>query len=226
MRAKTKLQIIGHRGAAGLALENSQAAFRAAVKLGVEAELDIHLTRDGVLVVNHDASLMRTAHDLRTIRRHTWQDLKSVKLRDGSPLLRLEDALHILQPVPVMIEIKDRGCLGALLAVLAQNPKNQVVIASFKHKELVKLKRMDPSLTCFPLARFWPGEAISLSRRHKLGGVGIPVWGLNPLSYLIIRRSGLQAYTYTANRRFMVRLIHRFYPKVAVCTNYPDRFVS
>jgi glycerophosphoryl diester phosphodiesterase len=225
MSSKSKPQIIGHRGAAGLALENSQAAFEAAVKLGVEAELDVHLTRDGILVVNHDSTLLRTAHDGRKISRHTWQQLSKVRLRDGSPLLRLEDALSILEPVKVMIELKARGCQQALLAVLAQHPKNQVVVASFKHRELVKLKKLAPQLICFPLSIFWPGEAISLSRRHSLGGVGIPVWGLNPLSYLLIRRSGLQAYTYTADRRLMVRLINRFYPKVANCTNYPNRFI-
>lgn len=50
--------VIGHRGAAGLAPENTLAAFAAALDLGVDAiELDIHLTRDSVLVVYHDYTL-------------------------------------------------------------------------------------------------------------------------------------------------------------------------
>lgn len=48
----------GHRGAAGLAPENTLAAFQAALELGVDAvEMDVQLTRDGKLVVYHDLTL-------------------------------------------------------------------------------------------------------------------------------------------------------------------------
>ncbi|HUB15890.1 MAG TPA: glycerophosphodiester phosphodiesterase family protein [Acetobacteraceae bacterium] len=50
--------IIGHRGARGLAPENTLAGFRAAIALGVDAvELDVALTADGVVVVSHDPRL-------------------------------------------------------------------------------------------------------------------------------------------------------------------------
>ena len=52
------IMVIGHRGAAGLAPENTLAAFLVALDLGVDAvELDVHLTRDNVLVVYHDYTL-------------------------------------------------------------------------------------------------------------------------------------------------------------------------
>lgn len=52
------MMVIGHRGAAGLAPENTLAAFAAALDLGVDAvELDVHLTRDSALVVYHDYTL-------------------------------------------------------------------------------------------------------------------------------------------------------------------------
>lgn len=50
--------VIGHRGAAGLAPENTLAAFTAALNLGVAAvEMDVQLTRDGKVVVYHDLTL-------------------------------------------------------------------------------------------------------------------------------------------------------------------------
>lgn len=53
-----RVEIIGHRGAAGLAPENTLAAFRAACAVGVDGiELDVHLTADSVLVVHHDYAL-------------------------------------------------------------------------------------------------------------------------------------------------------------------------
>jgi glycerophosphoryl diester phosphodiesterase len=52
------IEVIGHRGAAGLAPENTLAAFRRACALGVAGiELDVHLTADSVLVVHHDYAL-------------------------------------------------------------------------------------------------------------------------------------------------------------------------
>lgn len=56
--APAALEIIGHRGAAGLEPENTLAAFRRACAIGVAGiELDVHLTRDSVLVVHHDYTL-------------------------------------------------------------------------------------------------------------------------------------------------------------------------
>ena len=55
------IEVIGHRGAAGLAPENTLASFRTAIALGVDAvEFDLHVSRDGELVVIHDDTLERT----------------------------------------------------------------------------------------------------------------------------------------------------------------------
>ena len=52
------LNVIGHRGAAGLLPENTLAGFKKAMELGVDTiELDIHLTSDNEAVVYHDSRL-------------------------------------------------------------------------------------------------------------------------------------------------------------------------
>lgn len=52
------MQLIAHRGGAGLRVENTLAAFENALDLGGDgAELDVHLTRDGQVVVHHDGKL-------------------------------------------------------------------------------------------------------------------------------------------------------------------------
>ena len=56
--AAKKIYVIGHRGAAGLAPENTLAAFARACSIGVDAvELDVLLTADRKAVVNHDFRL-------------------------------------------------------------------------------------------------------------------------------------------------------------------------
>src|SRR5690348_837409 len=52
------VKLIAHRGGAGLRVENTLAAFENAIDLGADsAELDVHLTRDGRVVVHHDDAL-------------------------------------------------------------------------------------------------------------------------------------------------------------------------
>ena len=56
--AQKKIDVIGHRGAAGLLPENTLPAFKRACEIGVDAiELDILLTADGKMVVHHDYAL-------------------------------------------------------------------------------------------------------------------------------------------------------------------------
>ncbi len=81
-----KLYVIGHRGAAGLAPENTLAAFRKACEIGVDAfELDVLLTADWKIVVHHDFSLKpeitRTAEG-KWLKEDTRPLIKNLKLAE------------------------------------------------------------------------------------------------------------------------------------------------
>ena len=69
--------IIGHRGAKGIAPENSLSGFKKAVELGIDGvELDVHLTKDGKLVVVHDMDLKRLTGLRISIEQLTFKELK------------------------------------------------------------------------------------------------------------------------------------------------------
>jgi len=69
--------IIGHRGAKGIAPENSLSAFEKALDLGIDGiELDVHLTKDGKLVVIHDMDLKRLTGVGNSIKQLTFKELK------------------------------------------------------------------------------------------------------------------------------------------------------
>jgi glycerophosphoryl diester phosphodiesterase len=71
--------IIGHRGASAVAPENTMAAFRAAIAVGADGiEFDVRLTRDGVPVVIHDATLRRTGGLRDRIADLTWSEVAKV----------------------------------------------------------------------------------------------------------------------------------------------------
>jgi len=69
--------IIGHRGAKGIAPENSLYGFKKAIELGIDGiELDVHLTKDGKLIVIHDMDLQRLAGLRIPIKQLTFKELK------------------------------------------------------------------------------------------------------------------------------------------------------
>lgn len=128
--------VIAHRGASKDAPENTLAAFRKALTIGADwIELDVHLSKDGRVVVIHDPVLGRTSTGKGSIREMLWEDL--AKLDAGSwkdasfadekiPLL--EDVLKLVQGrAKLLIEIKVdennelyQGLSKAVLAIVEQ----------------------------------------------------------------------------------------------------------
>lgn len=88
--------------------ENSMAAFKKAVKEGYGIELDVHLTRDGELVVFHDDTLERICGKKGKIEEMDWEDLKKCYLSGTSEHIPLFSEVldYIKGRVPLLIEVK------------------------------------------------------------------------------------------------------------------------
>ncbi len=222
-----KRKIIGHRGAAGLELENTATSIERAIHLGVSAvEIDLRLTKDDKLVVCHDSDLARIANDPRKIRNMTLSQLKEVPLIDGSRILSLPEALRIIGKKPVILELKDTESARLLLKDLKNFPEAHISVASFKLSELALLRSLAPGMRLYGLELTKPFEIIQLAHRLKLDGVGLNFWLLNPLTYYFARRQKLSIYVFTLNRKFAARFISWLYPDVAVCTDHPEWFLK
>ena len=101
----TRLRVVAHRGASHAHPENTLAAFRAAWTLGVEAvELDVHVTKDGEVVVIHDATTKRTggvdchrarlgARCDRAVADQTLAELRTLDVGAGERIPTLAEAL-------------------------------------------------------------------------------------------------------------------------------------
>jgi glycerophosphoryl diester phosphodiesterase len=77
--AGAKPRVFGHRGAAGLVPENTVPSFALALALGADVlELDVHASRDGVIVVIHDPTLERTTDGSGAVREHSWRELQEL----------------------------------------------------------------------------------------------------------------------------------------------------
>ncbi|MCI0381048.1 MAG: glycerophosphodiester phosphodiesterase family protein [Gemmataceae bacterium] len=80
---REKTHIICHRGAHEFAVENTMEAYRAALELGADGnEIDIRMTKDGVVVCFHDDMLDRLLEGYGTVRETNWADLQKLRFRN------------------------------------------------------------------------------------------------------------------------------------------------
>ena len=71
--------IYGHRGASGHAPENTLPSFRLAMDMGADGfELDVHMSKDGELVIIHDKTVDRTTNGTGAVKDMTLAELKAL----------------------------------------------------------------------------------------------------------------------------------------------------
>lgn len=222
------MKIIGHRGAAGIKLENTLEGIEFARHCGVyRVEIDVRKTADNQLVVCHDADLSRVSNKDYIIHKTTLKKIKSVTLNNGSSFVpTLSEALKAAKSTGVLIEIKDKDCSKELMETLKAFPENKVEVASFDWAEMKKLRTIDDALKLVLLDHTKPFDVVKTAKKLGMNGVGLNFWLMNPLTYLLCKFYGLSMYVYTVNNKFLVSLLSIFYPGVAICTDRPERFTK
>jgi glycerophosphoryl diester phosphodiesterase len=147
---------VAHRGASGLAPENTLLAFERAIALGVDAlELDVQLTRDGELVVIHDARLERTTSGAGWVRDHTVAQLRELDAGLGQAVPLLAEVLALAEAGRVRLCVEAKGedeieCVTiaeAVVAVLrAANWIQRAILTSFVPAALLRGRALAPHL--------------------------------------------------------------------------------
>ena len=154
-------KIIGHRGAAGVAPENTLGGFRKAAELGITwIELDVTLLGDGTAVVNHDKSIDRCSNQtalLQSLKRDDLDRINNAALFSDwphEPLPLLSEVLSLFQTLKLgmNLEIKDHGVSIEKLVNAIQtdiqntgfNKTNPLIVSSFNHDVLVECKKHCP----------------------------------------------------------------------------------
>lgn len=224
----TKTGIIGHRGAAGSELENTLPSFQKAVELGVETvEFDVHVTSDGKFVVCHDENIFRVSGVHKRIRDISYAELRKITLRNGSRVPLLKEVLQLAREnhLDVIVEVKVRAGLEELCELLDTFQDLDMVVASFKHEAIATIRRLRPEYKLYLAESNHPIEVLQKARAIKAQGIDLNYKLLNPLTYWLAKRWNLEIMVYTVNNVFIQRCISFLYPGVAICTDYPQRFL-
>jgi len=155
-------ELISHRGAAGLAPENTLAGVQKALDLKADRiEIDVHQTKDSVLVVMHDKTLNRTTNGRGKIKRQTYEELqgfavdlmgKREKIPTLEEVIQLVDGRAIL-----MIEVKNgdayySGIERRIVELIHRyDGGNWCFVMSFDDRVLYKVNELDSSILLYKL---------------------------------------------------------------------------
>ena len=148
--------VCAHRGASGYAPENTMKAFRLAYRLGADAcENDVHLTKDGEIVVIHDHEVSRVSTGQGKVEEMTLGELKALDFGEGERILTLAECLAFFAAsgMTLNIEIKTNDDVydpalveGVGSAVRAFGLSRKIIISSFYHKSLIEMKSRFPEI--------------------------------------------------------------------------------
>lgn len=175
--------VVGHRGWRDKCPENTLTSFRAALDLGVDAlEFDLHLSRDGHIVVIHDATLERTTDGTGRVQEKTLAELKRLDAGGwfspcfaGERVPTLEEVLA-LAPSNILLyaEVKDtRPEMLQKLLPLVLPRADQVVVHSFGAQFLEWFRRAAPGVRTGLL-----GNVTKLDMGAEARRLGC--WGIHP----------------------------------------------
>ena len=149
--------VYAHRGASAYAPENTLEAFRLGMEMGAEGfELDVHLSKDGELVVIHDETVDRTTNGTGLVRDMTLTELQALDAsngKEGYPDARIPTLAEVFRLVQgtdtiVNVEIKTDeyfypGIEGKALNLAREmGVMDQVIFSSFNHFSLLKLREL------------------------------------------------------------------------------------
>jgi glycerophosphoryl diester phosphodiesterase len=214
--------VIAHRGASGYEYENSRAAFRRAVMLDADGvELDVHATRDGAIVVHHDAEIS----GFGPISLLSREEARQVRIRNGETLPLLAEVLELVGDREVYVEVKSlpEAHDQELLGVLDRGPAPQrYAVHSFDHRIIRRLGLCRPELRRGVLLSAYLDDPVAAMR-----GVGATtLWQeWQQVDQELVNRvhaAGFSIIAWTVNEIGDMERMARLGVD-GLCGNYPDR---
>jgi glycerophosphoryl diester phosphodiesterase len=220
--------IVGHRGARGLASENTLKALTKGVEYKVnELEVDLRVTKDQVVILNHDEFLHDPSGDALLIKDHKLSEL----IKHKPDLLVFSEMMKALKPTTSLyLEVKPNEPVKQIIIEIKKAlndgwPKDKIKLASFSQEILADLHYALPDLDTIVLER-WS----SFKARHRASALDTVYLSMNQ-RYMwfgfikLISRRGYRLYAYTLNDPKKAKKWAK-YGLYGVVTDYPDKFVK
>ncbi|MGM9568748.1 MAG: glycerophosphodiester phosphodiesterase [Phascolarctobacterium sp.] len=226
-----------HRGFSGKYPENTMLAFQKAWEAGADGiELDVQLSKDGQVVIIHDEKLDRTTNGTGNVRDYTLEELRKL---DASYIYAGQMGIN---PIPTLeeycawvagtdlvtnVELKTgvypyAGIEEKVWALLQKyHLENKVIISSFNHFSILRMKELAPNLKYGLLEESWlltPGAYVAsagVACYHPYHG------SLTPETVAEVKSHNIEINTFTVNDEESVKRL-RALGVESVIGNFPD----
>jgi len=231
--------VIAHRGASAVAPENTMAAFRRAVALGADCiETDLHLSRDGRVVILHDATLDRTTSGNGPVKNHTLAELRALDAGRwfseefaGERLPAIEELLDYAGQTDLSLYLEIKGGAGygveraVISALRGRKEAKATVVLCFDASVLDRIHQLDRLLMTGLLfesdAETMVREAVRVGAR-QIGPRGDCI---TPELIEDAHRRGLKVVAWTVNDPAQMRALAAAGVD-GIITNHPERLVA
>jgi len=240
--------LVAHRGASGSAPENTMAAFRLALEMKVHGiELDVHMSRDGAIVVIHDSRVDRTSNGRGKVGAMTLPELQSLdagswfnaafpqRARPEYACQRIPTLNEVMQlvrnQIRLYIEIKDPDLYpdsleSELLSIVRQHGMQEhVIFLSFNRGALRKMRELDSAIPTALLVSRPAIDPVKAALSLHANGLAVLHSLITPALATKTLRAGLSLIAWTVDKpkdlsRMMAAQVN------SIITNYPGRFTS
>jgi glycerophosphoryl diester phosphodiesterase len=195
----------------GVEPENTLRSFVAAERAGLDAiELDLHLSKDGALVVIHDAEVDRTTDGSGAVADKTLAELRALDAGRGERIPVFEEVLDSVR-APLQAEIKDVAAAEALAEVMHRRDLvSRVEVLSFHDEALTEIARLVPGVRTALVADRYGTEVVG---RARAAGAGTLVLDIRRLTLEIVeeaRAADLRVIGWVVNTLDQLRLARAF----------------
>ncbi|WP_278389840.1 glycerophosphodiester phosphodiesterase [Stutzerimonas kunmingensis] len=232
--------IYGHRGAKGEAPENTLVSFEQCLQHGVRrCELDLHLSRDGELMVIHDPTLKRTTGRRGKVVQHDADELVNYDAREGGPgwktpcpIPRLSDLFEKCDFEHWQLEVKSASRVRAARTVMAikelaeqHRLLDRITVTSSSREVLRAMNRLAPEISRGLVAEYNWLDPLKVARQYSCSLLALKWTLCTPERLEKARKQGLHVSVWTVNEPALMRRLADFGVD-SLITDYPGLAVS
>lgn len=242
--------VVAHRGASGYAPENTMAAIKKAITMGVDMiEIDVQLSKDNEVVLMHDLTVDRTTNGKGKVRDLYLEEIKKLDAGkwfssefSGEKVPTLEEVIQAINgQCKLLIEVKrvkskKLEIENKIVQLINKyNAYNWCIVQSFETQVIKNIQALDKSIECHKLVTMNISVLpLHIDSRIKTGTIYKykNVQSINPYFKMLNKRKvkkihsyGQKVITWTVNEpEDMKRMIEMGVD--GIITNYPDRLIQ
>jgi glycerophosphoryl diester phosphodiesterase len=221
--------VIGHRGSAGNAFENTMDSIRKAVNIGVDLiEIDVQLSADGIPILFHDHSLNQKTNLSGKLADYTSAEIaQNMRTLDQQQLPTLQEACAEIAKgkSKLYLEVKSPDAIIPIIRVLQKSAIKDYYLASFYHSLLAKAKSHDDRIKTIAIFEAEIVDCVSYLKRISADIASIGYNSFSLRNFNELKQAGISVFVWTIDQP---QEIDEFINLGVdgIVSNYPERIIK